>query len=61
MGNLVDFQFNNFTADVDDRVDAKRSGQFLILQKRHSINLIDNLHTVGIKMSKVSDLKPRER
>ena len=61
VGNLVDFQFNNFTADVDDRVDAKRSGQFLILQKRHSINLIDNLHTVGIKMSKVSDLKPRER
>lgn len=58
VGNLIDFQFKNFTASNNQRIDRKRSGKFLILKKRHAIDLIDNLHTVSIKMSKMADLSP---
>lgn len=58
VGNLIDFKIVNTNTDSTNQINEKKSGKFLILRKRHAIDLIDNLHTVSIEMTKVSDLDP---
>lgn len=60
VGNLLDFQIFNANVQNIDAIDETKSGKFLILRKRHAIDLIDQLHTVSIEMTKMADLDNSE-
>lgn len=60
VGNLIDFQILLANTDNTNIIDETKSGKFLILRKRHAIDLIDQLHTVTIEMTKMADLTPSE-
>ena len=61
VGNLIEFSVleNEKTSNEDIGYNEDRSGQFIILKKKHIIDLTSDNHTVQLDISKVANLEAR--
>lgn len=55
VGNLIDIEIlrNDATQSKDDNIDKKRSGKYIMMAKRHIINVAERKHTVSLEISKL--------
>jgi|TARA_R110000868_G_scaffold411764_2_gene709293 hypothetical protein len=61
VGSLINIQvFKNDIVDdarvINDVIDTKRSGNYLILAKRHLFNVSNDTHNVSIEISRITDV-----
>ena len=57
VGNQISIMIikNDLSDDVYDKVDNKRSGDFIINTKRHIFNVVEQSHTVSLSCSRISN------
>lgn len=57
VGNLIEIEvFKNIDRDNSDIIDEKKSGEYVMLTKRHSVDVIAESHIVSLDISRLTNM-----